>query len=185
MKGAGEKRHCPTCIDFLNALLVEAIWRTIFRIMAAPKKREKLRAISTSPQLMRYRLPTKTDSTDRRILIRTVKKGLPISTFEQLQADIGVSAHTIAAVTHVALRTLTRRRKEGRFHVDESERLLRLGLLFTKAQEVLRGRENARVWFTSPKIALGGKSPLAYADTELGAREVEDLLGRLEHGVFS
>jgi putative toxin-antitoxin system antitoxin component (TIGR02293 family) len=58
-------------------------------------------------------------------------------------------------------------------------------LLFTKAQEVLRGRENARLWFTSPKIALGGKTPLEYADTELGAREVEDLLSRLEHGVFS
>ena len=153
--------------------------------MAAVKKREKSKTPPPSPQLTRYRLPTKTDPVDRQLLIRTVKTGLPIATFEQLQADIGVSAHTIAAVTHLAPRTLTRRKKEGRFHVDESERVLRLGLLFTKAREVLRGRENARVWFTSPKRALGGKTPLEYADTELGAREVEDLLGRLEHGVFS
>jgi putative toxin-antitoxin system antitoxin component (TIGR02293 family) len=69
--------------------------------------------------------------------------------------------------------------------LDESERLLHLGLLFTKAQEILRGRENVRLWFTSPKIALGGKTPLECTDTEIGAKEVEDLLGRLEHGVFS
>lgn len=36
-----------------------------------------------------------------------------------------------------------------------------------------------------PHLALGGDSPLALADTELGAREVDDLLGRLEHGVYS
>jgi hypothetical protein len=41
------------------------------------------------------------------------------------------------------------------------------------------------LWFTSPKIPLDGKTPLECADTEIGAKEVEDLLGRLEHGVFS
>jgi uncharacterized protein (DUF2384 family) len=37
----------------------------------------------------------------------------------------------------------------------------------------------------SPQIGLGGAVPLAYAETELGAREVEDLLGRIEYGVYS
>jgi putative toxin-antitoxin system antitoxin component (TIGR02293 family) len=41
------------------------------------------------------------------------------------------------------------------------------------------------MWLKSPQKALGGKTPLEYSDTEPGAREVEDLLGRLEHGVFS
>jgi uncharacterized protein (DUF2384 family) len=27
--------------------------------------------------------------------------------------------------------------------------------------------------------------PLDYAETEIGAREVEDLLGRIEYGVYS
>ena len=40
-------------------------------------------------------------------------------------------------------------------------------------------------WLTAPRKALEGKTPLAYARTELGAREVEDLIGRLEHGVIS
>jgi uncharacterized protein (DUF2384 family) len=33
-------------------------------------------------------------------------------------------------------------------------------------------------------IAFHGECPLDFADTEIGAREVEVLLGRIEHGVF-
>jgi uncharacterized protein (DUF2384 family) len=41
------------------------------------------------------------------------------------------------------------------------------------------------VWLRSPNRALGGESPLALSKTEVGAREVENLIGRLEHGVFT
>jgi uncharacterized protein (DUF2384 family) len=37
----------------------------------------------------------------------------------------------------------------------------------------------------APRKAFGNQSPLDYSRTELGAREVENLIGRLEHGVFS
>jgi putative toxin-antitoxin system antitoxin component (TIGR02293 family) len=43
----------------------------------------------------------------------------------------------------------------------------------------------ARKWLKEPSWALGDVIPLQYADTELGAQEVEDLLGRIEHGVFT
>jgi hypothetical protein len=43
----------------------------------------------------------------------------------------------------------------------------------------------ARAWLAAPQVGLGGESPLAYAETEVGAREVEDLLGRIEYGVLA
>jgi putative toxin-antitoxin system antitoxin component (TIGR02293 family) len=43
----------------------------------------------------------------------------------------------------------------------------------------------ARQWLTAPQPALGGSTPGDYAATELGAREVENLIGRLEHGIPS
>ena len=43
----------------------------------------------------------------------------------------------------------------------------------------------ARKWLKEPSWALGDVTPLQYADTELGAQGVEDLLGRIEHGVFT
>jgi putative toxin-antitoxin system antitoxin component (TIGR02293 family) len=53
------------------------------------------------------------------------------------------------------------------------------------AAEVLEGEDNARRWLTSPQHGLAGATPLDYATTEAGAREVEDLLGRIEFGVYS
>jgi putative toxin-antitoxin system antitoxin component (TIGR02293 family) len=57
--------------------------------------------------------------------------------------------------------------------------------LFARASEALGGHANARSWLVEPARAFHGECPLDYADTEIGAREVEALLGRLEHGVFS
>ena len=45
--------------------------------------------------------------------------------------------------------------------------------------------ENTRGWFNAKILALGWKTPLEYAQTEPGAREVENIIGRIEHGVYS
>ena len=58
-------------------------------------------------------------------------------------------------------------------------------LKFDKAVDVLEDRNLARKWFKEPVRALNGRTPLEFSDTELGAQEVEDLLGRIEYGVFS
>ena len=58
-------------------------------------------------------------------------------------------------------------------------------LAVAHAVDVMEGVEGARDWMTSPARALGGETPLAYASVEPGAREVDRLLTRIEHGVFS
>lgn len=121
----------------------------------------------------------------RHEMIVALKEGLPVATFDALKNAMGLSEQALASVTKIVVRTLTRRKKEGRLHTDESERLLRIGMLFDRAVEVLGGQKVARQWFATPLTALGQVSPLDYADTEPGAREVEDLLGRIEYGVFS
>jgi putative toxin-antitoxin system antitoxin component (TIGR02293 family) len=118
-------------------------------------------------------------------LIAELHAGLPATEFEALQRRMDLTAKELTEVTRIAQRTITRRKKEGRLSTDESERLLRIGLLFERARDVLESDESARRWMRTPNRALGGKTPLQYADTEPGAREVEDVLGRIEHGVFS
>lgn len=118
-------------------------------------------------------------------LVTAVREGLPTERFDALREVLDVSAGELADVVGIASSTLSRRRKRGRFDKDESERILRIARLVVRAIEVLDGRENARAWFTEPARALGGETPLQFADTEPGAREVERLLLRLEHGVYS
>jgi putative toxin-antitoxin system antitoxin component (TIGR02293 family) len=46
-------------------------------------------------------------------------------------------------------------------------------------------RAKASRWLHNPNRALGGVSPLSLLDTDLGTREVEQILGRIEYGVYS
>lgn len=112
-----------------------------------------------------------------------LRQGVPREAFERIRGDLGVSSEELAEVLGIPTRTLARRTE--RFKPDESERLLRVGSAVQKAMEVLEDRQSVRRWMTQPKRALEGLTPLRCCDTEIGAREVEALLGRIEHGVFS
>lgn len=125
------------------------------------------------------------DAADTSQLIEAIHEGLPAERFDALQAALGIPAGDLAGILSISPSTLSRRRRRGFFDRDESERLVRIGSLVLRAVEVLETLEHARTWLTAPVRALGGQVPLHYASVEPGAREVERLLGRLEHGVFS
>ncbi len=83
-------------------------------------------------------------------------------------------------------RTLARRQREGQLNPEESDRLLRASRIFEMAVDLFEGdKDEARRWLLTGNPALAGTSPLEFTSTEAGAREVEHLIGRLQHGVFS
>jgi putative toxin-antitoxin system antitoxin component (TIGR02293 family) len=43
----------------------------------------------------------------------------------------------------------------------------------------------ASEWLRTPNRALGGLAPIDQLDTDLGVREVENILGRIAYGVYS
>ena len=73
----------------------------------------------------------------------------------------------------------------GSLNSDESEHVLRIAWLLERAVQTFEAVEDAADWLQTPNVSLGGTTPLSYADTEIGAREVENLLGRIEYGVYS
>ncbi len=129
-----------------------------------------------------FKAPDAKDSTFKQVR-EALQHGVPRGAFDQLRAELGVSTEELADILGIPTRTLARRTE--RFKADESERLLRVGSVWAKALDVLEDRAAARRWMSQPKRALGGLTPLRSCDTEIGAREVESLLGRIEHGVFS
>lgn len=122
---------------------------------------------------------------DPRETVATIRAGLPMVEFEGLQELLGLSAEVLAGHLGISRSTLVRRRKSGRLDMQESDRLLRYARLYARAEEVLGGAGSAREWLQAPARALAFVSPLKFAETETGCREVENLLGRIEHGVFS
>lgn len=122
---------------------------------------------------------------DPRETVATIRAGLPMVEFEGLRELLGLSAEAMAAHLDISRSTLVRRRKSGRLDMQESDRLLRYARLYARAEDVLGGAASARQWLGAPARALAFASPLEFAETEAGCREVENLLGRIEHGVFS
>ncbi|HEX9669674.1 MAG TPA: antitoxin Xre/MbcA/ParS toxin-binding domain-containing protein [Thermoanaerobaculia bacterium] len=121
-----------------------------------------------------------------RALLKSVEEGLPFSAFEHLLRNTALPVAELTELVQIRPRTLSRRKEQGRFEPDESDRLLRASRLFAQALELFEGDlDAARGWLAEAQPALGGAVPLAVARTEAGAREVEQLIGRLEHGVFS
>jgi putative toxin-antitoxin system antitoxin component (TIGR02293 family) len=119
-------------------------------------------------------------------LLRAVKKGLSYRAFERFRRNTSLSFECVADLIDIPRRTMTRRKRGGRFLPEESDRLLRASRLFGKTLELFEGdRGAATEWLTSAQPALGGAIPLALARTDVGTREVERLVGRLEHGVFA
>lgn len=117
--------------------------------------------------------------------VASIRAGLPMVEFEALQDLLGLGAEQLAGHLGISRSTLVRRRKARRLDMQESDRLLRYARLYARAEEALGGAESACEWLRTPARALGYVSPLEFAETEAGARETENLLGRIEHGVFS
>ncbi len=113
------------------------------------------------------------------------KSGLPYASLDAVSTAYGISAKDLGRILDLPPRTMARRKKERRLHADESDRLLRLGRVAALAEEALGTREKATRFLHEPNAALGNESPLRHLDSDLGARQVEDVLIRISHGVYS
>jgi putative toxin-antitoxin system antitoxin component (TIGR02293 family) len=121
-----------------------------------------------------------------RDLLRALNKGLPYRAFDRFCKNTGLPFDVVTALVDIPRRTMTRRKAEGRFLPSESDRLLRASRLFAQALELFEGdRDAALAWLMAEQPALGRATPLDLARTEVGSREIERLMTRLEHGVFS
>jgi putative toxin-antitoxin system antitoxin component (TIGR02293 family) len=113
-----------------------------------------------------------------------VRGGLPYSTMLALAASLGLELNALAGLVAISERTL-QRRKAGALTPEESDRLVRVARVVSHAVGVLGSRERAMAWLKAKNIALGDEAPLTMLDTDIGASEVDSVLNRIEHGVFS
>lgn len=125
-------------------------------------------------------------SVDNLRLAKKIEAGFSFGALERLGKTTGLPLELLRVAVRITPRTLTRRRHEKKLSPEESDRLLSVSRLLAQTFELFEGDKMvANHWFVSPNRALGMTSPIELAATEIGAREVENLIGRLEHGVFT
>ncbi|MGD0463532.1 MAG: antitoxin Xre/MbcA/ParS toxin-binding domain-containing protein [Tepidisphaeraceae bacterium] len=118
--------------------------------------------------------------------VKLIESGLPFAAIKRFQKVSGLTLDRIKRLARISEGSFARRKRSGRLTPEESERLLRLGRVFERATCLYDGDQaGARQWLETPVPALGNHPPLDLARTEPGAREVEDLIGRIENGIVS
>jgi putative toxin-antitoxin system antitoxin component (TIGR02293 family) len=113
-----------------------------------------------------------------------IREGFPHAVLEELMRSSGLTLKELAGALDLSPRSLQRRRR-GRLARFESDRLYRMARVLALARESLGDGARASRWLRRTNRALGGVAPLAAVDTELGARQVENLLGRIAYGGIS
>ena len=116
---------------------------------------------------------------------QAIRQGFPPAVLEELMRASGLTLKELAAALDLSPRSLQRRRRTGRLARYESDRLYRLARIVALADESLGDHERAVRWLKRSNRALGGIAPVEALDTELGARQVENILGRISYGGIS
>jgi putative toxin-antitoxin system antitoxin component (TIGR02293 family) len=133
-------------------------------------------------------LGTRVDDTKKNAtasdLRSSVLKGLPFSAFEAVQKEIGLPQNQLSNILGIPTRTMARRKENQQLTSVESDRLYRVAWVFAFTVDVLGDIDKARTWLKSPNRGLGGEVPLTLLDTDIGARQVEDVLQRLKYGIY-
>lgn len=116
---------------------------------------------------------------------QAIREGFPTAVVEELMRASGLTLKELASALDLSPRSLQRRRRSGRLARYESDRLYRLARIVALADEFLGDHGKAVRWLKRPNRALGGIAPVVALDTELGARQVENILGRIAYGGIS
>lgn len=113
--------------------------------------------------------------------MRLVRQGLPVAAVDHLLEE----GLTISEIDRVVLprKTLHHRRKLGTLTPEQSDRLLRVARFLALARETFGSRDKALRWLRRETTVLEGETPLNLLDTDAGARQVENLLERIAHGI--
>lgn len=119
-------------------------------------------------------------------VVKMLDAGLPVTELTDLQDNLAVPAEKLAPMLGISKATFHRSKGAGsKLNPAVSDRVVRFARLLGRAVKVFGDLEDAKQWLNAPQFGLGGVVPLDYAKTEVGAREVENLLGRIEYGVYS
>ncbi len=117
-------------------------------------------------------------------MVAKLRSGLPVQALENIRQALDLSLEELADALAISARTLSRRKNSGVLAPQESDRVYRIARIFGHAVEVFESRQKAARWLKQPHPSLDGMAPLEMFDTDLGAKLVDEILTRIEFGVF-
>lgn len=116
-------------------------------------------------------------------LVEKVRNGLPFAALSAVMEEYGIARDVVCDVLQLSSRNFLRRKEQKRLSADESDRLYRLARVLAHANRVFEDPDESAEWIQTPNAALGKQQPLTLLDTDIGVQQVDQVLGRIEHGI--
>jgi putative toxin-antitoxin system antitoxin component (TIGR02293 family) len=116
---------------------------------------------------------------------RDIERGVPLRALEDFSIYSGLPLKDLLEVIIPARTLKHRRQRQEPLNLDESDRLARVARLYELAVKVFGNPDKARRWLSKPKQRLQELSPVAMMRTELGGRQVEEMLYQIDEGMFA
>jgi putative toxin-antitoxin system antitoxin component (TIGR02293 family) len=117
-------------------------------------------------------------------IISIIREGIPVETFSKIQLESGLSHPEFSQLLNLKIQAISRR-KNHKLTQWESEKLLHFCKVMSRANIVFGDQFKSAQWLRTSNPSLNSHTPASYLDTGIGAEIILNLLGRIEHGVFS
>ena len=118
-------------------------------------------------------------------LIDYSRQGLVGTEAGRIGTMLAVTDKEMAGLLNQSVATFHRQAKADKLDTMTSERLLLLAKLATYGRDVFQDQGKFTRWLRRPLRLFDDRSPFDLLDTTTGIQLVEDVLGRIEYGVFS
>jgi putative toxin-antitoxin system antitoxin component (TIGR02293 family) len=112
-------------------------------------------------------------------------EGISKSDFLVIVASTGLNLTEFSALLPVSRRTIEKAKDKDLLSPVVSDRVLQIATLYEYGSLVLGGSSSFKDWLNTSLISLRGEKPLDFIKNATGISMINDLLGRIEHGVYS
>ncbi len=117
--------------------------------------------------------------------MKAAKDGISKKDLESLKSKTGMDYTSLANALSVTRATLINKKKNEKFGLSLSEKILDIADLYAFGFEVFEDESAFREWMNSPIRALNYQRPLDLIDNQFGREEIRNIIGRISYGVYS
>jgi putative toxin-antitoxin system antitoxin component (TIGR02293 family) len=118
-------------------------------------------------------------------LVEVGAKGVKKQQIRRLGEALCLPNTVLASLLAINVRTIQRQPEGKPFDRQVSDRAIKLAKVAVRGIEVFGDAAEFCAWLRAPSMVLGERTPLSLLESIVGIDLVDDVLGRIEHGVYS
>lgn len=119
-------------------------------------------------------------------IIEIIREGISFKSFIDFVNNGPFSLPEWSKYLHISERTMQRYQKENKtFELPQSEKIVELAIFYERGVKVFGDKTKFDTWLGLNNIALHNYKPKDLLDSSFGIQWLNEILTRIEHGIFA